>query len=339
MKTVILGAGMSGLAFAIYAKKKKLNPVLITKESNSINYGETVHPGFGCVFKLLDIPFDIEDHFFQVNGVKVYSNSNNIEQLDYHKANNWLGYQLERPKFDEILLKEAHSLGIRIIRMKRLDKLNFCSSGFISSIEIDSKVIKGSIFIDATGRNMILAKRYGIKDSKLSKKLICTYGKFPHKYLDKKNYSLFKWKSNGWLWESQINSNYRSWVFLKINERNLVSDNLYKNSINGYRNCTWKYSLESFKKNLFLIGDASFSFDPSSSNGILKAFMSSIYLINLITQFDIHKAGEIYSKWILEWIKKDYKHLIANYNNNGMDVKLSLTHDDDGIPFGIRNVS
>ena len=331
MRIIIFGSGMSGLSMAIYAKRLKLNPIIVLKNTSNINYGESVHPGFETIFNMLKTNIDLNSSFIRTTGILDLTTKSAPTEKKFHQQDLWQGFQLERPKFDNMLIQHANQIGVKIIEIKRLESLNVDSDGKIISLTCDSQEIYGDIFIDATGRDKVLSKKYGINNRILSKKLVCAFGQFHKSENTQNQYPEFTWLKNGWKWESPISQNKLSWVILKFGDNKFKFDKKHQNSVLGYRNCTWQTSCRFVKNNLFLIGDAAFNFDPTASNGILKAFMSSIYLTSLLEKRSIKQVKSIYSDWTQNWANKNFKELNELYANQNIEIKNISSNTYDSI--------
>ena len=130
----------------------------------------------------------------------------------------------------------------------------------------------------------------------------------------------------GWTWTARVRPGVYQWTRLRFapgaSERAIPPKELY-----GLRpfgpaargaDVTWRRARPAAGPGWFLVGDAAFMLDPSSSHGVLKALMSGRMAAHCIAAVarGLAPEGETvlhYNDWISRWFEADVARLTEHY--------------------------
>lgn len=327
---VILGAGPAGSSCAIQLLKAGFKVTLLDRSYFPRDTpGETVHPGIESLLEQLGVMESVFNFdFLRHPGIEVITDQISTFE-NYSNEDDWNGFQLFRKDFDLILLNKAIDLGAEFKSRIHPIKIEF-RSGKIISIETTIGKFEANYFIDASGRRAWLAKQLKIEIQEYSSKLMAYYG-YVTDIISPPSYPKLIWNEDGWTWISQVKENLTAWVRLNIRNKEEINDvwvpeELRKGTPHGRRKAvdvTWRKAQSCCIENCFLVGDAAFVLDPSSSHGVLKAIMSGImvaHLINRSSNYSCSAIAKHYNEWIDKKFNSDITKLRELYNNKNLQT-------------------
>jgi len=320
MEVLIIGAGVAGCSCAIQLLKAGFNVRIIDIVTfPRFRPGESCHPGIEPLLQQLDVWQDILNlKPIRYNSTFVNYQGKETEQF-FNEDNNWQGFQFPRETFDKILLDKAISLGAKFIPQAKT--LSIVSrENYVSTIITDKGEFKFDFLIDATGSKSLTSIKLGLQREKHSKPIISNYCQIvTTEDLHVKQKSYFEITSEYWGYISLIKPKTYSVTYSSKNSSKETDKNLFlsKHFCNDYSviisksfETSWSITQNCKFQNLYLVGDALMTFDPTSSKGILKSIMTGIYaayiLDNVKTNKLTEKQGSIaYQKWTLEFFEKE----------------------------------
>ncbi|MEM6813669.1 MAG: NAD(P)/FAD-dependent oxidoreductase [Bacteroidota bacterium] len=334
-KVVILGGGIAGTSCAISLLREGFDTTIIERSLSAKNLpGETVHPGIQTLLRQLDVlDVVLASHFKRNTGIDVSDQGGAINQHFYNQECSWEGFQLIRKEFDSILLNKCYELRGTVLKGERPLKLKFDSDGQIQSVITDEREITANVFIDATGRAAWLARMLKKEYSKVSRQLIAYYGLVENDKEEHFKNPRLIWDKESWTWLSEVNASTISWAYLHKDNGTKISRTWIPKELGNARiieprraaDVTWKIAKNAACSNHFLLGDAAFTVDPISGNGILKAMMSGIMTAYLLGQSSsLMSAQREYRNWIAEWFAKDSIQLFKLYEEKGWDLNVMM---------------
>lgn len=271
---VILGGGPSGVVCAIGLKKLGFNVILISKKrpfDALEGFSHRTIEGFkkaGCAYALETIKYK----------AKREATWNNIT---YDKNFEFI---VERKLFDEALLQDAKSYGVKVIK-----GAGQIINERLSTIKVMKRntIIKASFIVDARGR---MSPRNSQKKSKETVSYLIKYSKKN----DTCKTSLHT-SEEGWIWRATYgtNSNYLQLTTTSGNSRAKIEEIMNHEeriNINNThkiitREATSYISKEIISKNILKIGDAACAVDPLSGSGVFQALSTALispYVINTL---------------------------------------------------------
>jgi flavin-dependent dehydrogenase len=321
MKVLIIGAGPSGTSCAIQLCKAGFTVTMIDIVTfPRFRPGESCHPGIESLLKQLGVWQDILAHdFLRYNSTVVNHEGKETEQFFDKQNNCWQGFQFPRETFDKILLDKAISLGAKFIPQTKT--LSIVSDGnTVSAIITDKGEYKFDFLIDATGSKSLTSIKLGLQREKHSNPIISNYCQiFTTENLPLKLKSYFEITSEFWGYISLIKPNTYSITYSSKNSSMQIDKNLflsrhfiepYSEIISKSFETSWSITNNNKFENLYLVGDALMTFDPTSSKGIIKSIMTGIYAAYILDNVKTNKltktqGSTAYQKWSYDFFEKE----------------------------------
>jgi len=291
---LILGAGPAGCAAAILALQAGMNVVLLeARTAVRPTPGETLHPGLEPIFKRLGVWESILNHRFHrhrgiwregEDGIRVFD----VYGSDQHGP--WLGFQVNRADLAKILQTRVADLGGNIIHVSTLDN-RLDKNSVVSGVTADGSALYARFVLDATGRHSWLAQKLGLTPERHPSTQRLRFGWRLADLPELHAQPLFRQRRDGWDWLSPLGDGRCAWVKLR------------RSSTKGGIDYTWRIFRECAGPGYFLLGDAACLMDPSAANGVLRALMSGMYAVHLLTAIAQGKvtpeeAANEYKRWI-----------------------------------------
>lgn len=298
---LILGAGPAGCAAAISARQAGMTVVLLDLQRAPRTIpGETLHPGVEPILRSLGVwNAVLERQFHRHQGIWREDKNGQRRFVPYGRDHSgpWLGFQADRVQLNKILQSRVAELGADIVRVRKIDGVRAERDSVVSGVTAEYSTYNSRFTFDATGRHSWLANRLGLMSDSFSPSQRLRFGwtRTPLPELDVQ--PLFQEQRDGWNWTCPLGDGRSAWVKLRRNPT--------------YRGIdyTWRIFRECAGPGYFLLGDAACLMDPSAANGVLRALMSGIYAVHLISATDRKlttpsKAAAEYRRWISELFDK-----------------------------------
>jgi len=298
---MILGAGPAGCAAAICARQAGMSVVLLDlQRAPKAIPGETLHPGVEPILKSLGV-WDtvLQQKFHRHRGIWHEDKSGQRKFVPYggDASEPWLGFQVDRVRLNGILQSRAKKLGADIVRVRRVDGVIAASGSAVLGVMAEDSEYAARFTLDATGRHGWLANRLGLVSDSVSPAQRVRFGWTRTSFSDHVSQPLFQEQRDGWNWTCPIGNGRSAWVKLRRNP--------------GYRGMdyTWRIFRECAGPGYFLLGDAACLMDPSAANGVLRALMSGMYSVHLISATDCglattSQAAAEYRRWFSDLFDK-----------------------------------
>jgi flavin-dependent dehydrogenase len=299
-EVVIVGGGISASAAAIALLRKGRDVTLLEKSITSrVPLGETLSPGCSRVLAALGLsttfPFQ---SCLQSSYVRMAWKTESLEEEDYsfHCDGPW--WHIDHRTFREWLLQEAHRSGAKLVRQvceveANLDGRSGWKLRTITSDAAESS-IQASILVDATGRAATIARRCGFRRLVYDKllgisRVLCSQQAIPPADWP----ALVEASHEGWWYSSAMSAHAVVGTFMTDGPvRSATIDEYWHNQLSRSRHTNfrlaelqpasevWCLSAATIRtnpiatSNLFTVGDAAFTQNPLSSQGIQKALTS-----------------------------------------------------------------
>jgi flavin-dependent dehydrogenase len=304
---VILGGGPAGTAAALSLRRHapSLSIALVEQSSyDAPRVGETLPPTVQTVLEQLGVweRFLVEGHVPAYGTCSAWGSDELYEnEFIYHPAGR--GWHLDRKRFDRMLAREAADRGVTTYSGHKFDNsLSNKRGGWLLGLKREQGselLVEASFVIDATGRRAAFAAQRGVRKVLLDRLLgvsvtfdACVAGPFGH------TYTLVEACEEGW-WYSALLPEDRVVVFCMsdadiVKRRDLKSTDAWLSLLNQTRHTkehvrgatplnvpsvhpAHTHRLESMTGYTWLaVGDAATTFDPLSSQGILKSLRSGV---------------------------------------------------------------
>ncbi len=319
MDILIIGAGPAGSSSAIQLSKAGFGVTMIDNVAfPRFRPGESCHPGIEPLLYQLDV----WDEVVALNPIRYNSiviNTNGIERQDFFNSDkSWQGFQFPREKFDLVLLEKAIKLGTRFIEKTQIIKFE-TSEKRIISIKTNKGDFKFDFVIDATGSKSLTSIKLHLERNQYSKNIISSYYQImPTSKVAEKLNCYFEITDDYWGYISLIKDHIYSVAFSSCKLQAFYQKHfLQKHFKSDYEvvvakgfNTSWKLTSNQLYDNLYLVGDALMTFDPTSSKGILKSIMSGIYSAHIITHIKKNiltkmQGHGMYQNWANNFFEKE----------------------------------
>jgi flavin-dependent dehydrogenase len=293
----VIGGGPAGSTLARRLRQMGHSVVLVEKRAFPRSHvGESLINGVLPLFDVLGLRQKIENAGFLRPRGAIVRWSGTVEQ---RQSAGEPGFQVDRGRFDHILLQAAAALGAHILQparattIERLPSGNWCSTVHCKTGKV---TIESRFVADATGREGILA---GVK-KRSSMKTLALYAYWTGVSFDGPE-TRIDTIEDGWFWGAPLpGGEFNATVFIDASEyrkgiaragnletfykellarSELLADCLQGSRISRVRGCdaTQVYDDEPVTSSTIKLGEAAFSIDPLSSQGVQTAIGSALH--------------------------------------------------------------
>ena len=210
---LVVGGGPAGSTAAALLAEKGWKVVLLEKDRHPrFHIGESLLPMNLPLFDALGVRGEIETIAMMKYGAELCSPHHSWQQTfffsDALDKSQPYAYQVRRSEFDHILLRNCARKGATVIEECRVTDVDFPRSGgcVVSATGKDcgSQVWAARYLVDASGRDTLLASKFGIKRRNVHHSSAALFGHYtgverlPGR--DEGNISIF-WFEHGWFWQ------------------------------------------------------------------------------------------------------------------------------------------
>lgn len=210
---LVVGGGPAGSTAAAVLAERGWRVTLLEKERHPrFHIGESLLPHNLPIFKRLGVLEQVDAIGIKKPGVDFTAE---LEVSGYHEyqfsfaldKSQPYAYEVRRSEFDNLLLRNSAAKGARVIEGVRVTRVDFPEGGDPLVHTVDEQGREGSwscrYFIDATGRDTLLSKKFDLKRKNKHHASAAIFGHF----LDVErrpggnagNISLY-WFQHGWFW-------------------------------------------------------------------------------------------------------------------------------------------
>jgi flavin-dependent dehydrogenase len=171
---LVVGGGPAGSTIAALLAQRGERVVLVEKEKHPrFHIGESLLPLNLPLIDKLGLGEEIKRIGIVKYGAEFVSPTHPQKSVKFEFANAWdknfpYAYQVRRSEFDHILLKNASAKGASVIEECRISDVEFLPKG--QGVRAKGQTSRGEnlqwhakFLVDATGRDTMLATRFGIK--------------------------------------------------------------------------------------------------------------------------------------------------------------------------------
>ncbi|MEO0796843.1 MAG: NAD(P)/FAD-dependent oxidoreductase [Verrucomicrobiota bacterium] len=350
---VIAGGGPAGTATGIRLAEAGMSVLIVEKKPfPRFHIGESLIPAANRMLKNLGVWDQIESGGFVRKYGAEFCYGDGTETVHNVFADGLVPgyeytYQVERSRFDKILLDRASSVGCEVLQpveIKSIDQLDDRWELDIQSQSSSDHRISANWFLDATGRSCLLGKELTLKrrDFDLPKRFAVFnhfFGVNRHPGSQAGNIIIVR-VAHGWFWSIPLDEERTSVglvttrnefrdrpeaVFRDAVENNPFMRGWMKNAeaIDDFR-CEVDYSYyreQSAGKNWMLLGDAAGFIDPVFSSGVYLALESASVASELLTG-SAQARGSLSLKE-----QRQYHEQMQSHLNNMLEL-VTLFYDD-----------
>ncbi len=333
----VIGGGPSGATIALKLAQFGYSVVLIEKDHQPrSSIGLSLTPGIHHWLELLGITEKINHADFSrafTTHILWENDQPLIKEFVAHKA----GYHVDRAVFDEMLLQSAIVAGVKVLRPCNLHQLTQTEIGeweiTLTHPQANKATLLAKFLVEATGRKSIVK---GTKKAYLPK-TIAIYAYWQQtKTTD--SISFIEAGKDQWYWGAPVvqqgfmacifsdpcaiktASSVKAYYLENLKNATLFNQNLFNNKLSDITACSATPYVDNqpIAENYIKVGDAAFSMDPLSSQGVQKAiksaFQGAIVVNTLLAKKEnCDSAMAFYSNMITtevikntEWTKQFY---------------------------------
>ena len=310
---LVIGGGPAGAtAGALLAQQGHQVVVLEKAHHPRFHIGESLLPANLPLFEKLGVSEAVKAIGMEKWAAEFVSpwHENKSETFKFGDA--WdksmpFSFQVRRSEFDEILIRNAARLGAEVIEGCRVKSVAFApdhSSATIEALHDDGSAQqwRARFVVDASGRDTLLGKQFGIKRRNPKHNSSAIYAHFTgatrHAGQDEGNISIF-WFDHGWLWFIPLADGNTSigavvWPHYLKSRRKPVKEffldtialcpalagRLVHATLSSEVEATGNFSYaceRTHGPNYLLIGDAFTFIDPVFSSGVMLAMQGGFF--------------------------------------------------------------
>jgi flavin-dependent dehydrogenase len=306
---VVIGDGPAGATVALKLSKLGLSVVLLGLPFSSKKlFGETLPPDIKSSLIQLDLWKDFlnDGHLPSAGNISIWGDRE-VKETNFIFHTDTFGWHLDRLKFDLMLVNAVKKAGASYLKSE-IEKMDI-KFGKIWNLKLrDKKLITTKFLVDATGRTSWLSRRQGIK--RLVFDNICGYVSFhfSKSKVDVDSMTLIESAPDGWWYSALLPKNIRVTSFFTgknlptaqnarsrdgwekiVKKTNYIKLNIERYNyefISGPHVMISNSSVlqKVIGKNWLTVGDASVTYDPLSSKGILSAINNGIFAADRIAE-------------------------------------------------------
>jgi flavin-dependent dehydrogenase len=354
LHVIVMGGGPAGATAALTLKKLGHNVTILEKSPfPRYRIGESLLPGTMSIFKRLGIWEKIEEYNFVKKPSATFLWGQNQRPYTFTfataKPTEWVfdhAIQVERSKFDQLLINEAVAAGVNFIQEAKVIDVDVSSPDEVILRYMkdgEEAVISSDYLVDASGTSSPLVKKLGIRryDEFYRSIAVWSYFKLDDPFkgdLAGTTYSITF--EDGWVWMIPIEKGTYSIGMIidyektdNIKEQGL--DTFYKNTLKKCDRAMeligeapmidkvratqdWAYDTLFFSKDrYFLVGDSACFTDPLFSQGVHLAVRGAVEAASAIDAISKNpEKADSYHAWYDRSYRDAYEHyheFVASY--------------------------
>ena len=330
---VVIGAGPAGCSAAIELVRRGFSVTIIEKsEFPRHRIGESLPPKIMAALTILGIEKKVQSAgFAKMTGTSVFQAGELTTHIASDEGSN-IGLQVDRSKFDQILLQHAKELGCKLILGRPVTRIELQDNA--ARVWTDDEEHGARWLIDASGTRSLVARHLDWRRKSEHRTLaLCGYWRFcriPEEVLATN--TLFEMLPDAWIWSvlrsdglrnitvgidpSGFEGNASELLDLyhqKLDESSFVGPLAAKASLEGellsYESTC--FSSDAYiHKTAILVGDAASFIDPLTSQGVYKAMQSGIMAAALINTIQHRPEDEDLAR---TFYQKAQDSFVSNY--------------------------
>ena len=243
----------------------------------------------------------------------------------------WLGYHIDRTRFDADLRTHAQSLGVHVRHGAHVRRL-MCEGNRVLGVALAASELPARWVIDATGRAQWAAADLGLTRRTLSVPLMAWRGQVEGRLPDRR--ARFTTHGSGWLWTAQTDSDTITWTLLTRKSLGslctppVVAGAPVQLRARGF-DVTWRAHRPVAPPGLLLVGDAAAVVDPAAGQGVLFGLESGLRAAHIVAACSAAPARTAlflaqYDQWAIGEFERKTRALTGMYRDLGIDAALAI---------------
>jgi flavin-dependent dehydrogenase len=361
----VVGGGPAGSTIATLLARRGDKVVLVEKDRHPrFHIGESLLPFNLPLFEQLGVKDQIARIGMPKYGIEFVSTYHD-RTTAYQFADGWdknfpHAYQVRRSEFDHVLLKNAADKGATVVEECRITEVEFLPAGGVLAAGCDAggemRRWRARFLVDASGRDTLLARHFGIKQRNSKHNSAAMFGHFTgaRRSAGKAEGNIvLSWFDHGWFWFIPLadgttsvgavcrpaymksrTTDLRSFFMDTIALCKPLAERLEQAQLVSPVTGTGNYSYRAQRmmgRDYIMIGDAYAFIDPMFSTGVYVA-MSSAFLGAEVVSTCLHqpqRAAQAY-KTFDKGIRRAlgaYSWYIYRVNSPAMRSMLATTRN------------
>lgn len=153
---IVAGGGPAGTTASTLLAQQGHKVLLVDRDQHPrFHIGESMLPMSEPIFKRLGVAWNI-DEYQRKNGAEFIDESENL-RIRFPLASQHQPYQVERAKFDHMMIKNAADKGVEVHQLEVVKDV-ICEASKVS-VRTDKATYSAKYLIDATGRSAMMGRR------------------------------------------------------------------------------------------------------------------------------------------------------------------------------------
>jgi flavin-dependent dehydrogenase len=363
---LIIGGGPAGAAAGAWLAQRGKRTMILEKEAfPRFSVGESLLPHGNDILKEIGVWEKLEEAGFLRKYGAEFCTGDSQRMLRFWFGRN-LGktheysFQVERSKFDAILLDHARASGCEVLEQTRATRVEQGAGSMRVTFTHrgEERQIGARWLLDASGRSAFAGNRLGIKRKTTQKtRRIAIYGHFQQVFRNagkaEGHITIVRGKE-GWFWLIPLAGGITSvGLVLPLSKggtpTKMDTDNVFFSAVESSQEVrermlhakavcdlrttgdySWRH--ESFAcDRILLLGDAAGFVDPIFSSGVMLALKSAVHASQLVLRADEKKRGLSYweqisyTRDVSGWMKQYSRIIGAFYDRAGFEVFMNPT--------------
>jgi flavin-dependent dehydrogenase len=301
----VIGGGPAGSTAGTLLARNGRSVVILEKEKfPRFRVGESMLPASSDTLERMGVKEKVDQGGFLIKyGGEICSACGAARARFYFRnglnAKRHTSYQVERAKFDQILLDHARGTGCDVREQTPVDKFDFDAHGVMIHCNNGSLVVRAKYLLDCSGRNSLIANRFHLKQAYPNLKKFSVFAHYDHvgrPHGQDGTLTRMIRCADGWFWMIPMAEGRASvgvvMDIAKFRAMNLTPEEALKQCIaeqpevrewmHNARPCTPIYATSDFSYRVkrltgerwVLAGDAAGFLDPVFSSGVYIAIYS-----------------------------------------------------------------
>lgn len=336
-EVLIIGGGPAGCAAALALATSGHRVCLVEREAfPRFRIGESLPPKVNPLLEALGVGEEVRAAGFVRMAGTTTSRGGSPERHLYSDGGEALGHQVDRGRFDEILLRRAAQAGCHVLR-GRVEQL-LVSAGRVHGLVVRERgvaagrTLRAPWVLDASGGQRVVARRLGLT-RRSPAKTVALYARWadarPPAGLEASD-TLFEMQEDAWIWSVLLAGGVRSvTVGFDVGRLRVTpADEIYRSALARSRllggalegasllsrprphDATWYDASTYAGPGYLLLGDAGFFADPLTSQGVYKALHGGLGAATVVRTTARDRGDEALA---LEFHDHSQKRLAAEY--------------------------
>ncbi len=352
----IIGGGPAGSTAGTFLARKGRRVIILEKETfPRFRVGESTLPAINDILERLGVRSKIDQGGFLIKyGGEIVSACGSARARFYFRdgwhSRHETAYQVERSRFDQILLEHAVESGCELRQPLTVRKITFTPNEV--ALSSDGATIKARYIIDCTGRNSLIAHHLNLRQPYPHLRKFSVFAFFDNMRCEEGEIGTMTKMIRGvdsWFWLIPLSERtcsvgvvmdldrYRALRMTPeaVLQKSITEQPELKRSLFDANPCTPIYATSDFSYHVsklagerwLLAGDAAGFLDPVFSNGVYLAFFSGEKAAHAVEQAladpaQRRKAFQCYERVIQNRFKSYLKLVNAWYTPEFVEIFL-----------------